>query len=153
MEEQLAWAADKPGQEGELLSLQSDTEAYHGRVSRARDLSRRAFDAAGRTDDREEASMWRAYTARREAEVGDIDSARKGIAGALALFRGQNVEVPAALALARIGDAPKAMALVEELEKRYPSDTLLRLFIASDCGFGKCRPLRTNSRRKPGTSI
>jgi len=46
----------------------------------------------------------------------------------LTKFRGQNVEVLAALALARIGDASKARALVEELEKRYPSDTLLRLY-------------------------
>src|SRR5437588_6050693 len=39
MERQLAWAAGKPGSEDILLSFQSDTEAYYGRLVKARDFS------------------------------------------------------------------------------------------------------------------
>ena len=48
MGRQVAWAAGKPGSEDLLLSFQSDTEAYYGRLARARDFSRRAVDAAVR---------------------------------------------------------------------------------------------------------
>lgn len=47
MGQQVAWALGKPGVEDILLSEQSDTEAYYGRMSRARDFSRRAV---GTTD-------------------------------------------------------------------------------------------------------
>ena len=36
MEQQLTWAVGKPGDEDALLSLQSDTEAYYGRMKKAR---------------------------------------------------------------------------------------------------------------------
>ena len=44
MEKQVAWGAGKPGDEDPLLSAQSDTEGYYGRLARARDFSRRASD-------------------------------------------------------------------------------------------------------------
>ncbi len=53
MERQVAWAAGKPGDEDLLLSFQSDTEAYYGRLVKARDFSRRAVDSAVRNDSKE----------------------------------------------------------------------------------------------------
>ena len=38
MQQQIAWSAGKPGAEDPLLSTQSDTEAYYGRLTKARDL-------------------------------------------------------------------------------------------------------------------
>ena len=38
MEQQVAWVAGKPGIEDVLLSTQSDTEAYYGRLAKARDF-------------------------------------------------------------------------------------------------------------------
>ena len=46
MEQQVNWAAGKPGNEDVLLSFQSDTEAYYGRLAKAQDFSRRAVDSA-----------------------------------------------------------------------------------------------------------
>ncbi|HTT24908.1 MAG TPA: tetratricopeptide repeat protein, partial [Candidatus Sulfotelmatobacter sp.] len=46
MAQQLANVKDKAGDEDALLSLQSDTEAYYGRLRSARDYSRRAVDLA-----------------------------------------------------------------------------------------------------------
>ena len=41
MRRQLTWATGKPGAEDALLSLQSDTEAFAGRATKARELSSR----------------------------------------------------------------------------------------------------------------
>jgi len=128
MEKQVAWAAGKPGDEDPLLSMQSDTEAYYGRMSRARDFSRRAVDSAVRADSKEGAALWQVNAALREAELGNIAAAKQGVSAALALSPGRDVRVISAVALARVGDTARAKALVKELEKEYPSNTLLKLY-------------------------
>jgi hypothetical protein len=45
---------------------------------------------------------------------------------ALALSPGRDVNVLGALALARIGDVPRAKVLAQELETNYPSNTCER---------------------------
>jgi tetratricopeptide (TPR) repeat protein len=102
MAQQVAWGAGKPGEEDSLLSAQSDTEAYYGRMSKAREFTRRAVDSAIRNDSKETAASWQVNAALREAEIGNVALARQGVA--------------AALTLARAGDAPRAKALAEELE-------------------------------------
>jgi len=128
MEQELAWGAGKPGDEDVLLFAQSDTEAYYGRMSKARDFSRWAVDSAIRADSKEAAALWRANAALREAELGNTASAKQSVTAALALSQGMEVKVAAALALARIGDAPRAKSLVGELEKSSASNTLLKLY-------------------------
>ena len=128
MERQVDWAAGKPGDEDLLLSSQSDTEAYYGRMGKARDLSRRAVDAASRADSKESAALWQVDAALREAEIGEAAKARQGVTAALALSMGRDMKVAAALALARTGDAARAKVLAEELEKTYPANTLLKLY-------------------------
>jgi serine/threonine protein kinase/tetratricopeptide (TPR) repeat protein len=128
MEQELAWGAGKPGDEDRLLSAQSDTDAYYGRVNKARDFSRRAVDSATRADSRETAALWQAVAALREAEIGNTDSAKQGVMAALALSRGRDVKVLAALTFGRVGEIPRAKALAEELEKNYPTNTALRLY-------------------------
>ena len=81
-----------------------------------------------RSDSKETGALWQASAALREAELGDSASARRGVTAALALSQGRDVKVLAALALARTGDAPGAKKLVEELEKTYPTNTLLKLY-------------------------
>ena len=67
MEQQVAWAGDKPGNDDDwLLSMQSDTEAYYGRLNQARDFSRRAVDSAVRSDAKETAALWQINAAQRE---------------------------------------------------------------------------------------
>ncbi|MFZ0138807.1 MAG: tetratricopeptide repeat protein, partial [Candidatus Sulfotelmatobacter sp.] len=128
MEQQVAWAAGKPGDEDLLLSAQSDTEAYYGRMSKARDFSRRSVNSAVRADSKETAALWQVNAALREAELGNAVSAKQGVMVALALSSGRDVKVATALALARIGEAPRAKALAEELEKKYPANTMLKLY-------------------------
>ena len=128
MEEQVAWAAGKPGDEDMLLSAQSDTEAYYGRMSKARDFSRRAVESAIRADSKETAASWQVNAALREAELGDAESAKQDVAAALTLSSGRDVKIAAALTLARIGDTVRAKALAEELERSYPTNTMLKLY-------------------------
>jgi tetratricopeptide (TPR) repeat protein len=128
MDRQVTWAAGKPGNEDILLSFQSDTEACSGRLARARDFSRRAVDAAVRNNSRETAAIWQVNAALREAEFGNLAIAKQDAAAALALSPGRDVEVLVALALARSGENARAQAIVAELEKKYPSQTLLKVY-------------------------
>ena len=128
MEQQVAWAVGRPGDEDLLLSTQSDTEAYYGRMSRARDFSRRAMESAARADSKETAALWEVNAALREAELGNTALAWQGVEAALALSSGRDVKMAAALALARMGDAVRAKELAAELEKNYPTNMMLKLY-------------------------
>jgi tetratricopeptide (TPR) repeat protein len=128
MEQQVEWGAGKPGDEDPLLSAQSDTEAYSGRMSKALDFSRRAVDSAIRADSKETAASWQINAALREAELGNTTSARQGVAAALALSSGRDVKIVAALTLGRIGDVVRAKTLADELKTSYPTNTFLKLY-------------------------
>src|SRR2546430_4464339 len=128
MERQVGWAAGKPGIEDLLLSWQSDTEAYYGQLGKARVFSRRAVDAAIRADSKETAALWQVNAALREAEFGNTAATKQDVAAALKLAPGRDVKMFAALTLARIGETARAKAIVAELEKRYPSQTVLKVY-------------------------
>ena len=129
MERQLAWAAGKPGMEDLLLSFQSDTEAYYGRLAKARDFSRRAVDASVRDNLKENAALWQVNAALREGEFGNSAAAKRDVARALTLAPGRaDVKLFAALTLARIGEIARPKQLVKELERDHPSDTLLKRY-------------------------
>ena len=81
-----------------------------------------------RNDSKETAALWQVNAALREAEFGNTAAAKQGVAAALALAPGRDVKLFAALTLARIGEAARAKAIVEELEKTYPSDTMLKVY-------------------------
>ena len=128
MEQQMAWGAGKPGVEDQMLLLQADTEAYYGRLEKARDFSRRAVASALRSDSKEVAAFEQAEGALREAEFGNSALARQGAVAGLALSPGRDVKVLAAVTLARAGDVAKARPLVQELEKSDPFNTVLKVY-------------------------
>lgn len=125
-EQLLAEVKDKRSDEDPLLSQQSDTEAYYGRLKSARDLSRRAVEAAMRSQAREAAAGWLVNSALREAEFGNASAARKDVFEALRLSNGRDVLVLAALALARAGDGPGAQRLARDLEREFASNTVIQ---------------------------
>ena len=84
MERQLAWGMGKPGEDA-LLSAQSDTEAYYGRLGKAQEFSWRAVESARRADANETSALWRANAAVREAEFGNSAQARRAANAALAI--------------------------------------------------------------------
>jgi len=128
MERQVQWAAGRPGEEDQMLSNHADTQAYYGRLEKARDLARRASDSAVRSDAKETGAQWLAFQALREAELGNVSAARQAVARALALAPGRYVKVLAALALARSGETSQSRTILEALEKSEPTNTYLKVY-------------------------
>jgi tetratricopeptide (TPR) repeat protein len=128
MEREVAWAAGRPGEEDQMLTIHADTQAYYGRLEKARDLARRATDSAVRADAKETGAQWLAYHALREVEVGNVAAARQGVARALALAPGRDVKVLSALALARSGETTQSKTLLEGLQKSEPGNTYLKVY-------------------------
>jgi eukaryotic-like serine/threonine-protein kinase len=128
MERQVAWGAGRPGEEDQMLNSHADTQAYYGRMQKARDLSRRAVDSAVRADSKETAATWLAFQALREADVGNAAAAREAATQALALSPGRYVKVMVALALARAGETSQSKAMLQALQKAEPTNTLLKVY-------------------------
>jgi tetratricopeptide (TPR) repeat protein/predicted Ser/Thr protein kinase len=127
MKQQVDWAVGKPSAEDQMLSLESDTEAWSGKLGKARGLSRQAVERARRNDEKEPAALWQANAAIREALLGNTDTARQNAAAAAALAPGsRDAEAQAALAYALAGDAAHAKSLADDLAKRFPQDTLVQ---------------------------
>jgi Tfp pilus assembly protein PilF len=126
MQQQVSWAMGKPGTEDLLLSAQSDTEAYHGRLAKARDTSQHAVDSAKSNDAKETAAIWEVNQALREAEFGNATQARQFARAALVLAPGRDVQLLAALAMARAEDAASAQKFADKLSSDFPLSTVLQ---------------------------
>ena len=124
--EQQQWFAGKP-EENLGLALASDTEAYAGRVGKARELTKRAVESAVRDDSKETGAIWQAISGQREAAYGNTAEARQSAAEALKLVpASQGVESEVALAFAIAGDTARAESLAQDLGKRFPLDTQMQ---------------------------
>ena len=128
MEQELDWGKDKPGDEDMLLSTQADTEAYHGKLQRARDFARQAVHSALHAGSKESAALWEVNGALRDAEFGSPADARRGAEAALALAPGADVKRFAALALARVGDEGRANKIVAELQNSKATGTVQNFY-------------------------
>jgi eukaryotic-like serine/threonine-protein kinase len=128
MEKQLAWAAGRPGEEDQMLNNEADTQAYYGRMEKARDFSRRAVDSAVRADSKETAGVWLTFQGLREAEVGNNSEAQQAVAKGLGISPGRYVKILAALALARSGGAAKVKPTLEAAEKAESTNTFLKVY-------------------------
>ncbi|MFZ0761125.1 MAG: protein kinase [Candidatus Sulfotelmatobacter sp.] len=128
MERQVAWAAGRPGEEDQMLNNHADTQAYYGRMEKARDLSRRAVDSAVRADSKEAGAGWLSLQGLREAEVGNAALARQAVTRGLALAPGRYVKVLAALVLARSGDAAQSKPMLEAAQKSESTNTFLKVY-------------------------
>jgi serine/threonine protein kinase/tetratricopeptide (TPR) repeat protein len=126
MQKQLASSPEAIGDY--LLASKSDTEAFHGRLRNAWDISRRAVDAAFQNGATERAAAWQAHTALREAEFGNALHARQQATASLSLTSGKDVQVIDALALARAGEVSRAAAIAKNLNRRFATDTLLNRY-------------------------
>ena len=127
MQQTVAWAMGKPGEEDLLVSMQSDTEAYSGRLRKARELSKRAAEVAKAADFKEAGALWQVSGAMREAAFGDQKDAREDTATALAIAPdSRDAQIIAALVYARVGDVARARSLSESLNRSYPVNTVVQ---------------------------
>jgi DNA-binding winged helix-turn-helix (wHTH) protein len=128
MARQAARTTFVPGQEGLLLAMEADTAAYFGHLRKSRELSRRAADSAELAVEKETAAGYYAVSALREALFGEAAKARQqaGIARQRSTGRGREKDYGVALALAYAGDAKQAQASADNLDKKFPEDTIVQ---------------------------
>jgi DNA-binding winged helix-turn-helix (wHTH) protein/Tfp pilus assembly protein PilF len=123
-----AAAMGKAGAEDLLLATQADTEAWHGKLKNARELTQGAIESAERTDAKETAASYQAAAALREVESGNWKQARSDVDAAMKLAPNRNVRIFRALVLARVGDRAAAEKVTADLDKTFPLDTLVQRY-------------------------
>jgi eukaryotic-like serine/threonine-protein kinase len=127
MEQELKWFEAHPDDASFGISMASDTEAYAGHLTKARELSRKAADSAIRADSKETGGIWTENNAIAQAAFGNPTRAREQAAEGLKLAPdSQGVNVEAALAYAMAGDTARAESMAQEINRRYPQDTQMQ---------------------------
>jgi len=124
MAEQAAWFANQSQGADGLFANEAETAAYSGQLVKARELSRRAVASATSARKLEASASYEAEAAVREALFGNAEEARQRAAAALGLSRGRDAQFGAALALAFTPLATRAPQLIDDLEKRFPENTI-----------------------------
>jgi eukaryotic-like serine/threonine-protein kinase len=128
MQRLISQAPNIPGAQSVLLNEQANSAAYFGQFDRAGQLTSEASDLMIQEGDRESAAACWAAAAIRESEAGQIAQAHESISKALRLTHSRDIMTLAAQVMARSGDYKHALLLSEELNKKYPSDTLIQKY-------------------------
>ena len=126
MAQQTTAAMGTPGIEDQMFFLESETAAYHGQLSKARDFTRQAADSARRAQEKETATQYEAHNSLREALVGKMTPAKEDAQAALAEIKGKHGEGFSAIAFALAGDLTNANQSIDDLTKRFPQDTVVQ---------------------------
>jgi serine/threonine protein kinase len=128
MNRQVAAVKGKLGVEDILFSGESDTEAFHGRLEKARQLTAQAVASALRADEKETAALWQLNSALREVEFGNVQRAQQEVSSGLAIASTRDVQTLAAVIFACAGDQTRARSLADELQKHFPLNTTLNFY-------------------------
>jgi hypothetical protein len=105
------------------LMAAADTEAWYGRLGRARELTREAAESAKHDDANEVAANYLALEVLREAAAGNRRQSVAAADAALKLAVNQDVLAIVATGLAQAGETTRAEALAVELDKQNPLNT------------------------------
>jgi DNA-binding winged helix-turn-helix (wHTH) protein/tetratricopeptide (TPR) repeat protein len=125
MRSELEWAKGKP-REGDLILDAAWAALAVGQLRRSRALYQQAREAVLREDLKEYAAAMALEEAQFEVDLGNQAEARREVELAFQLAPHLVEErADAALTLARAGDTVRAEAIVQELSKQLPLDTLL----------------------------
>jgi len=127
MTAQVAWSTGKPGFEDVFLLLQARTAAFGGKLRKAQEFSGRLITSYKGSLDTEAAAE-EASGALCEAIFGNSPKARANAAAALALVANRDIQPTVAAALVFAGDTTRALSLADDLEKRFPEDTLINRY-------------------------
>lgn len=109
-----------------ILSLQAHTAAYYGQSKRARELFRSAINSSGQPKRPELTGVLGVQEAEFEALFGNIAAARQQALAALEISNGSDTQGIAALILAMTGDTTRAQSLIDDLDERFPRNTLVQ---------------------------
>jgi hypothetical protein len=120
----------QPGWNGNMLQLESASASYFGKFALARSLNDQAVQDALREQNNEDAGGNLAETALQEALVGNNQAARTKAQASLALSRASGAETLAGMAQALAGDRVNAANTLEDINRRYPVDTIAQAAVA-----------------------
>src|ERR1017187_9112334 len=118
-------ARQRSGADTWISDKEASALAYSGHLRQARVLSQQAIDQGIQGAQPERAALWQAGASLREALFGNAPEAEKSANKALKLSNNSEVEYGAAFALAIVGDS-RAQVLADDLEKRFPENTVVR---------------------------
>lgn len=122
MQRQIDLATSMPGAEDWLFSQQSDTLAFSGRLTKAREFSLRAVDSARRNDLNEVAAIWRMNAVIREVEFGNSGQAREAVEEDLRLADTRDSQVLAALVVAHGWGRGAGTSPCRQSRKSFPTE-------------------------------
>jgi serine/threonine protein kinase/tetratricopeptide (TPR) repeat protein len=125
MDRQASWFARSESQDS-FLAEQATTDAFFGKIGKARELNRVAADGAQRESRSSRAGAYRVEMAATEAEIGNAKAALQVVATTMKKFRPTpKDQALAAVAMARAGDSTGAQTIVDNLRKQFPLDTMI----------------------------
>jgi eukaryotic-like serine/threonine-protein kinase len=126
MEQTVKRARERSGGDTWISNKEAFALAYTGQLQKARISTQRAMDQAKLEGQPERDALWEAGASLREAFFGEAPQARQRAMASLDHSNNREVQFGAALALAISGDAGRVQALADDLEKRFPEDTVVR---------------------------
>jgi eukaryotic-like serine/threonine-protein kinase len=110
----------------QIINMEGDTAAYSGHLIDARELSRRAMDNAQRAGEKDAPAVYSGTSGLREAWFGNTGEARRRGSLALKLSSGRDLQYFVALTFAYAREDARAKALADDLDKRFPEDTIVQ---------------------------
>jgi eukaryotic-like serine/threonine-protein kinase len=126
MEQQARLAAGRQGAEDSMAHHQAMVLAYSGRLVEARGMWLHSTDLARQTNDKDRAAVYQTGAALCEAHAGNTREALQRAQAALGLSKGQDVTYGVAYVQAISGDSASARKMADDLNKRFPEDTLVQ---------------------------
>ncbi len=124
MKQEIDWATGK-SEEYAAQTWQSDSAAFSGQLKKAQEFSQRAFELAQQRELKEVAAQIVAGASLRDAQFGYCGKVKEQTAQALALSHDRLTLSLASNASAICGDAGQTNSIIDELSKRFPTDTLV----------------------------
>ena len=124
MKQEIDWATGK-SEEYAAQNWQADSAAFSGQLKKAQEFSQRAFELAQQRDLKEVAAQIAAGATLRDAQFGNCRKVKEQTAQALALSHDRLTLSLAANASALCGDTGQTNSIIDELSKRFPTDTLV----------------------------
>ena len=129
MQREVQWAQGKPS-EYLLLTEQASVAAAQGQLKKSREMIERSMAVTDRLGFKDTSATTKAGSAVTEAEMGNTVQARAAAESSVANDKLRTTLGPAAVALAMIGDAARAQAIMDDMTRRFPNDTMVqRVFI------------------------
>ncbi len=126
MRKEIDMAKGRPIAEGWTNEAEALRHARLGRLRQAALLTERAVESDTQARESELAALFEAGSAIYNALFGNARDAIKRSHSAMAISKGRDVEYSVASALLLAGDPADSRQLENDLEKRFPEDTLVR---------------------------